>query len=111
MPGSTYERYSCYNGEITVDNCYDGRQKVCVESNVPTSDGKVFRNAACKLNAWQRCYDQKNETSCLNREVRDCKWVPSINDEKTFPGCVIWRRYFWQGYKCNSGGFMFILLQ
>lgn len=87
LPGSTYERYSCYNGEVTVDNCYDGRQKVCVESNVPTSDGKVFKNAACELNTWQSCYDQTNETSCLNREVRDCKWVPSANDKKTFLGC------------------------
>jgi len=87
LPGSSYTQLSCYNGEVSVNNCYDGRQKVCVESDVKTSDGGIFRNAACKLNTWQSCYDQTDETSCLDREARDCKWVPNSQDLKEFSGC------------------------
>jgi len=82
LPGSTYTRLSCYNNEITTENCYDARQKVCVQSEI-----NGFKNAACKLNTWQSCYDQKDETSCLDREQRDCKWSPSEEDKKKFTGC------------------------
>ncbi|PIO07341.1 hypothetical protein COU59_03475, partial [Candidatus Pacearchaeota archaeon CG10_big_fil_rev_8_21_14_0_10_34_12] len=80
LPGSTYTRLSCYNGEITTENCYDARQKVCVQSEI-----NGFKNAACKLNTWQSCYDQTDETSCLDREVRDCKWSPSAEETKKNP--------------------------
>lgn len=71
LPGSVYTKLTCYNGEVTIENCYDTRQKVCVESEI-----NGFKNAACKLNSWQDCYDQKSEGNCLDREVRDCKWEP-----------------------------------
>jgi len=70
LPGSVYTKLTCYNGEVTVDNCYDGRQKVCVQSEV-----NGFKNAACKLNSWQECYSQKSKPDCLDRTKRECIWT------------------------------------
>jgi len=83
LPGSVYTKLTCYNGEVDVENCYDSRQKVCVQSEI-----NGFKNAACKLNSWQDCYDQKSEGDCLNRELRDCKWEPTEPITKIAVGCL-----------------------
>jgi len=76
LPGSSYQKLTCYNGEVSVENCYDERQKVCVESEI-----NGVTNAVCKLNTWQDCYDQTNKSDCLDREARDCDWVEGKDTE------------------------------
>jgi len=70
LPGSIYERLSCYNGEISIENCYDGRQKVCVQDSI-----NGIKNAACTQNLWKSCYEQTTEKDCMERSVRKCTWV------------------------------------
>ncbi|MBS3084761.1 hypothetical protein J4411_02510 [Candidatus Pacearchaeota archaeon] len=77
LPGSVYEKLTCYNGEVTIDNCYDGRQKICVQDEIPTPDKKGFKNAVCALNIWQDCALQTEEYNCLDRNLRSCKWLPN----------------------------------
>ncbi|MCR4327136.1 MAG: hypothetical protein NUV46_00975 [Nanoarchaeota archaeon] len=71
LPGSVFTKLTCFNGEITVDNCYDGRQKVCIEDEI-----NGFKNAACMPNSWQECYGITNEGDCMDRNARKCNWLP-----------------------------------
>ena len=75
LPGSIYEKLTCWNGEVTQTNCYDGRQKVCVQDQVVTPSGGIFRNANCEINQWQDCYSQTSQADCLNRDLRQCQWT------------------------------------
>jgi hypothetical protein len=79
IPGSVYEKLTCYDGQVNSEFCGDGRQQTCVQDTIQTSNGP-FSNAACELNRWQDCYSQTNETSCLDRTQRDCQWISN-----TFP--------------------------
>lgn len=72
LPGSVFTKLTCFNGEITIDNCYDGRQKVCIEDKINN-----FRNAACMPNTWQECYGITNEADCMDRDARKCTWLPN----------------------------------
>ncbi|MDP3966397.1 MAG: hypothetical protein Q8Q04_02610 [archaeon] len=70
LPGSVFTKLTCYNNEVTVDNCYDGRQKVCIQSEI-----NGFKNAQCMVNTWQECYGIKNEEECMDRNNRKCLWI------------------------------------
>ncbi len=70
--GSTYYRYICFNGEVTVDACDQFRNKVCIQDEV-----NGFKSAACRENKWQDCYSQKDKQACENQDARDCKWIVS----------------------------------
>jgi len=70
LPGSVFTKLTCFNNEVTVDNCYDGRQKVCIENEI-----NGFKNAACMPNLWQECYGITDETECMDRNARGCVWM------------------------------------
>lgn len=71
LPGSSYTKLTCLDGKVNSYNCGAERQQVCVQDNV-----NGFLNAACELNKWQDCWQQTNETACMDRSVRDCQWEP-----------------------------------
>lgn len=89
LPGSRYFRMLCYNGEVMVEPCADYRQEVCVESQsfnaqVASEMQKItpreagysgYRNAACRVNRWQDCFQQQSEQDCINIDKRDCRWL------------------------------------
>ena len=72
--GSRQFRHVCINGEETIEPCADYRNEVCLEGSLDTKDG-VFTEAACRVNRWRDCIDQKDEEKCLNTDKRDCFWL------------------------------------
>lgn len=98
LPGSRYFRLMCYNGEVIPEPCADYRQEVCIEDQTQseevlaltknldresygstTYDG--FRSAACRVNRWQDCAQQKTPQDCKDIEKRDCKWASLLMDK------------------------------
>jgi len=71
-PGATYFKLTCYNGEVTKEQCDSTRQEICAEAKDKESG---FMFAACKVNIWQYCTAQNTSTDCEDINVRDCKWV------------------------------------
>ncbi len=80
LPGSRYFRMLCYNGEVTSEPCADFRQEVCLQSEV-----NEFSVAACVVNRWQDCVQQKNAKDCLNEDRRDCEWIESGQQVQCVP--------------------------
>ncbi len=72
VPGATYFKLMCYNGDVTKEQCDSTRQKVCAEAEDEESG---FMFGACKVNIWQDCVNQNNSADCTNANVRDCSWV------------------------------------
>ncbi len=75
--GSKHFRYVCMNGEITIEPCADYRNEVCIQDFIETSSGD-FTEAACRINRWRDCLDQKEEEDCLNTDRRDCYWLEGV---------------------------------
>jgi hypothetical protein len=71
--GSRHYRIMCVNGKIQTEPCADFRQEECIEN---TERG--FSEAACRVNRWQDCTAQTEPLDCLNRDQRDCIWLPGI---------------------------------
>jgi len=93
-PGSRYFRMVCYNGEVTVEPCADFRQEICIESAIETDEGP-FRNAACRVNAWEDCVVQTDKDDCENIDRRDCRWAADSSGRgkcvpKYSPGINFW---------------------
>ena len=72
LPGSSYFRLICYNGEVTVEECDSTRQKICAEKVMDGASGFLASN--CKINVWEDCTLQNNSQDCLDCNVRDCMW-------------------------------------
>lgn len=72
--GSRFFRHICIHGEEVIEPCADFRNEVCIQQNVPTSNGD-FIEAGCRVNRWSDCIDQFTEDGCLNTDKRDCYWV------------------------------------
>jgi hypothetical protein len=72
LPGMSYFRLMCYNGEVTKEECDSTRQKICGEVTIADS---TFKTANCKVNAWQTCTSQSNSEDCLDVNLRDCNWI------------------------------------
>ncbi|MCX6746920.1 MAG: hypothetical protein NTU63_02175 [Candidatus Pacearchaeota archaeon] len=70
LPGSSYYRMVCYNGEVTIEQCDVFRQKICIENN-----SLGFGIANCRPNLYLDCFGQNNSDDCLLREERDCQWI------------------------------------
>jgi len=71
--GSRHFRHVCIYGEETIEPCADFRNEQCIENTIE-SEGVSFREAACRVNRWVDCIDQKEEEDCLNTDKRDCFW-------------------------------------
>jgi len=74
LTGSEGYRLSCFNGDVTIEQCDSFRQKVCIQNNIQTAEG-IFRNAICRANLWRDCYTIDNEAECEDEQERDCKWL------------------------------------
>ena len=89
-PGGRHTRLLCYNGDVTVEQCADFRQEVCLESEI--SNG--FSVASCRANLWRDCVGQDNQRDCQNIDQRDCEWIPGdltlvqIDDDEEQGACV-----------------------
>lgn len=75
VPGTSYYRYVCYNGEVTVEPCADYRQEVCIQEDIEIDGADDYSVAACVVNRWQNCFNQYNSEDCENSDERDCSWV------------------------------------
>jgi hypothetical protein len=75
--GSKYYRQVCYNGQVSVEPCADFRQQICIE-NVAQTDEGPYSFAACRVNRWQECTQQKTTEDCMNEDKRDCVWFDGI---------------------------------
>jgi len=71
--GSRHFRHVCIFGEETIEPCADFRNEQCLQQDVETG-GEKFTEAACRINRWVDCIDQKEEDDCLNTDKRDCYW-------------------------------------
>jgi len=78
--GSRYFRHICIHGEEVIEPCADYRNEVCIEGEFGSSYGN-FLEAACRVNRWTDCIDQKTEKSCLNEDKRDCIWVKGVRHD------------------------------
>jgi len=76
--GSRHYREICVDGEVQTEACDDLRARVCFENDdINTSTGS-FSTAACRVNRWQFCLEQTDKEECLDRDQRECIWLPSI---------------------------------
>lgn len=67
--GSRFYKHICINGEEVLEQCEDFRAEECIATTV-----NEFSEAACKVNRWQDCLNQKDKSSCENEDLRDCVW-------------------------------------
>ncbi len=87
--GSSYFRLSCYNGEVTKEECDSTREKICSEI---TDEISGFMVGNCKKNEWETCTGQDNSEDCNDANMRDCTWI----EEKAGTSNVY---YFAEGLK------------
>ena len=92
LPGSRYFRLVCYNGEVSIEQCADFRQEVCIQDSL-----NGFKTAACRVNKWQDCISQTSQKNCENTDRRDCQWFEDKCVPKFAPGFD-----FWQGGDAES---------
>jgi len=71
--GSRFYKHICINGEETLEQCEDFRAEECISDTI-----NGFSQAACKVNRWQDCVNQKDKQTCENEDVRDCVWKPNV---------------------------------
>jgi len=67
--GSKYYREICLNNELITEPCADFRNEICIEDSF-----NGFSEAQCRVNRWQDCTQQKQQSDCENYLARDCKW-------------------------------------
>jgi len=72
--GSRHYRHICYMGEEIVEPCADFRNEVCVEESI--GEEEDFPQAGCAPNKFQDCLLINRTRDCLNKDKRDCVWVP-----------------------------------
>lgn len=72
--GSRHYRHVCINGEETIEPCADYRNEQCFQDTLDV-EGDKFIEAACRVNRWTDCIDQKEEEDCMNGDKRDCFWL------------------------------------
>jgi hypothetical protein len=70
LPGSSFYKKYCWEGEVIVEACQDYRQEICMQSEI-----NGVGHAECKINNWRDCYDQTTKKDCEDRQQRDCKWM------------------------------------
>ncbi|MEK6935164.1 MAG: hypothetical protein AABW67_00080, partial [Nanoarchaeota archaeon] len=76
--GSRHFRHVCIAGEETIEPCSDFRNEVCYQADIKT-EGDNFKEAACRVNRWADCLDQKDEDDCTNIDKRDCFWKEGMS--------------------------------
>lgn len=99
--GSRHYLHSCIDGKEYVEPCRDYREEICVNGDDPLT-GKS--RAACKVNRWYDCAQQKEQSDCEDIGRRDCWWIPSVTDGEALvkyakmkcvpfvpPGFAVWR--------------------
>lgn len=76
-PGARYYREVCIDGSVEVEPCADFRNEICVSSFTSTEEGN-FETANCRVNRWQDCSLITTQEACVNKDARDCKWLPPV---------------------------------
>ncbi len=61
--GSRQVKHICFMGEERTEPCEDYRNQVCVQSDTDIGNGKIFSEAACRINNWRACLDYNNPES------------------------------------------------
>ncbi|MDP1695300.1 MAG: hypothetical protein Q8L29_00100 [archaeon] len=80
--GSRFFKHVCVNGEEVLEACADFRQEECIQDKITTSAGD-FSQAACRVNRWQDCTAQTEQTDCENTDKRDCLWKKGVKLQQT----------------------------
>lgn len=90
--GSRFYKHICQNGQEILEQCADFRQEECIEDSIVTDTGIKFSQAACRVNRWQDCLEQKDKDDCENRDRRDCSWMAgkSVCVPLNVPGLKFW---------------------
>lgn len=94
--GGRHYLHSCINGEEFVEPCRDFREELCTQKNEFTVNGE-FSTARCRVNRWQDCHAQDDESSCEDTTKRDCYWAGYLSSQKKCfpnvpPGLKFWER-------------------
>ncbi len=100
LPGSRYYRGLCINNKIMVEPCKDFREEWCISDSVNiqgttgSSAGQTntYNYAACRLNRWNDCTNQKNKKDCENTDIRDCMWTSGKCVPFVSPGSKFWEQ-------------------
>ena len=71
LPGSSYTRLSCFDGEVIPTECDSGSRDIICKETVLTEG---YTSAKCESNDWLSCLDITNDADCEAIE-RDCKWI------------------------------------
>ena len=71
--GSRFYKHICINGEEVLEQCEDFRAEECIDDTI-----NGFSQAACKVNRWQDCVNQKDKDDCENEDRRDCVWREGV---------------------------------
>jgi hypothetical protein len=72
LPGSKYYKLVCSAGEVTVQECGDYRNSVCMEGK---NDDSKKKEAFCVFNNWRTCFQIDSKTDC-EEDGSLCKWIP-----------------------------------
>ena len=68
--GSRYFKEVCLYNEIITEPCADFRNEICIQGSF-----SGYSEAACRVNRWQDCTQQKEQDDCENRDARECMWI------------------------------------
>ena len=72
--GSTYFKMLCMNGEVTIDECESGRDKICAQKGSEYIEN--FSLANCRKNYWENCAEQNKSEDCTDIDIGgDCEWI------------------------------------
>lgn len=72
--GSTDFKLLCMFGEVTLDECDSGRDKLCFQSESEYIEDYSLAN--CRKNYWESCTLQNNSEDCIDIDIGgDCKWI------------------------------------
>lgn len=79
-PGTKYIRLKCDYGEISIEECSDYRNEICVEYSQEDENGNEHFGASCIRNTWIQCTQFTTRTQCEDPNFL-CKWVPGYRGD------------------------------
>jgi hypothetical protein len=82
VPGSTHIRHVCFMGEERIEPCADYRNQICVQSDTDLGSGKIFSEAACRINNWRTCLQYNEEDKTKMQEK--CNFNPDCYVKKVY---------------------------
>ncbi|MBU0504360.1 hypothetical protein KJ708_00060, partial [bacterium] len=79
IPGSRYYKLLCWDGEVIPYECADYRQEICVDEEIPNTNG--FTHAECVSNNYLSCANIANKAECEST-LNMCSWVQGYRTDR-----------------------------